>query len=73
MLLDCVVTDVIAVCTLKKVSKLMNFCVDILILKIEENTPTFLAYYAYYFKKGKIATEMQEEIYAVYGEGAMTD
>ena len=51
----------------------MNFCVAILILKIEENTPTFLAYYAYYFKKGKIATEMQEATYAVYGEGAMTD
>ena len=27
----------------------------------------------YYFKKGKNTTEMQKEICAVYGEGAMTD
>ena len=27
----------------------------------------------YYFKKGKNATEMQKEICAVYGEGAVTD
>ena len=27
----------------------------------------------YYFKKGKNATEMQKVIYAVYGEGAVTD
>ena len=27
----------------------------------------------YYFKKGKNATEMQKIIYAVYGEGAVTD
>ena len=27
----------------------------------------------YYFKKGKNATETQNEIYAAYGEGAVTD
>ena len=27
----------------------------------------------YYFKKGKNATEMQKNICAVYGEGAVTD
>ena len=27
----------------------------------------------YYFKKGKNATEKQRKIYAVYGEGAVTD
>ena len=27
----------------------------------------------YYFKKGKNTTEMQKEICAVYGEGAVTD
>ena len=27
----------------------------------------------YYFKKSKIATEMQKRIYAVYGEDAMTN
>ena len=34
---------------------------------------TFLEYCAYYFKKGKNATEMQKMISAVYGEGAVTD
>ena len=36
---------------------------------------TFLEYCAYYFKKGKNATEMQKKkkICAVYGEGALTD
>ena len=27
----------------------------------------------YYFKKGKNTTEMQKKIFAVYGEGAVTD
>ena len=27
----------------------------------------------YYFKKGKNATETQKKIYAVYGEGVVTD
>ena len=49
----------------------MNFCAAILILKIEENT--FLVYFAYYFKKGKNATEMQIKTCAVYGEGAVSD
>ena len=30
-------------------------------------------YGVYYFKKGKNATETQEKICAVYGEGAVTD
>ena len=36
---------------------------------------TFLEYCAYYFKKGKNATEMQKKkkICAVYGEGAVND
>ena len=33
---------------------------------------TFSAYYVYYFKKGKNATETQKKICIVYAEGAMT-
>ena len=32
-----------------------------------------MAYYAYYFKKGKRGKETQKRICAVYGEGDMTD
>ena len=54
----------------------MNFCVAILISKIEENKQHFRQIMLYYFKKGKNATEMQKkkrEICAAYGEGAVTD
>ena len=44
------------------------FCVAILIWKVEESKEHF-----YYFKKGKNATERQNEICAVCGEGAVTD
>ena len=50
----------------------MNFCAAILILKMEENTH-FQHIMLYYFKKSKNATETQKKIYAVYGEGAVTD
>ena len=49
----------------------MNFGVAILILKMEENTEHFRHIKLYYFKKN--ATETQEKIWAVYGEGAVTD
>ena len=64
-------TAVISVCTLKSLSKLVNFCVAILILKMEDNTQHFWHIMLYYFKKGKNATEMQKrkKIRAVYGEG----
>ena len=32
-----------------------------------------MANYAFYFKKGKNAIEIQEKVSAVYGEGAVTD
>ena len=51
----------------------MNFCVAILILKMEEHKQPFGCIMFYYFKKDKNATEMQKKIYAVYGEGAVTD
>ena len=61
-------------CTLKKhLSKLLNFCVAILIMKMEDNEQNFQLIMPYYFKKGKNATETQKKICAVYGEGAVTD
>ena len=39
----------------------MNFCVAILILKMEENNQHFQYIMLYYFKKGKNATEMQKK------------
>ena len=55
-----------------KKSKLVNFCVAILILKIEEDMQHF-QHSLYYFKKGKNVPEMQQKICAVYGLGAVTD
>ena len=55
---------------LKNLSKLVNFCAAILILRMEENTQHFWHIMLYYLKKGKNATEMQEKICKVYGEGA---
>ena len=40
---------------------------------MEENIQHFWHIMLYYFKKGKNATEMQKEICAVRGEGAVTD
>ena len=37
----------------------MNFCVAILILKMEEDTQHFQYIMLYYFKKGKDTTETQ--------------
>ena len=52
---------------------MVNFCVAILILKMEENMQHFQHIMLYYFKKGKNTTETQKKICAVYGEGAVTD
>ena len=58
ILLGCIVTAVISAC-IKKPSKLVNFCVAILILKIEENKQQFWHVMLYYFKKGKNTNETQ--------------
>ena len=58
---------------LKNLSKLVNFCVPILAVRIEENTQHFLHIMLYYFKKCKKATEMQKKMCAVYGVSAVTD
>ena len=39
----------------------MNFCIAILILKMEEKKQDFQHILLYYFKKGKNATEMQKK------------
>ena len=57
----------------KDLSKLVNFCVAILILKMEKKKEHFLHIMLYYFKKGKNAAEIHEKICAVHGEGAVTD
>ena len=66
-------TTVISVCIFKNLSRLVNFCVVILILKTEENTQHFWHIMLYYFRRGKNATEMQKKTGAVSGEGAVTD
>ena len=75
ILLDCIVTAVITAFIFKNVSKLVNFCVALLILKMEENKQHFWHTMLYYFKKSKNATETQKTpmICAVYREGAVTD
>ena len=50
----------------------MNFCVAILILKMEENKQHFQHIMLYYFERGKNTTEMLK-ICAACGEGAVTD
>ena len=40
---------------------------------MEENTQHFQHIMLYYFKKGKNATEMQKQIFAVYAEGTVSD
>ena len=57
----------------KDLAKLVNFCVAILILKMEEKKQHFRHIMLYYFKEGKNATETQKKTCAVYGEGAVTD
>ena len=56
-----------------KIPKLVNFCVAILILKMEENKQHFHHILLYYFKKGNDAAEMHKKICAVHGEGAVTE
>ena len=56
----------------KNLLKLVNFCVAILILKMEENTH-FQHIMLYYFKEGKNTPETQEKICRAYGEGGVTN
>ena len=57
----------------KKLSELVNFCIAILILKMEENRQHVWHIMLYYFKKSKNVTKTKKKICAMYGEGAVTD
>ena len=59
-LLDCIATAVISVCIKKHLSKLVNFCVAILIWKMEENKQHFWHVMLYYFKNDKNTTETHQ-------------
>ena len=60
---------VISGCIFKKTSKLVNFCVTILTLKMEAKKQHFWHIMLDYFKKGNNTTEMQKKkICAVYGK-----
>ena len=54
-------TAIISACIFKKSSKFVNFCVAILILKMEEDTH-FQHIMLYYFKKGKNAIETPKRL-----------
>ena len=62
---------IISVPLKKRTSKLVNFCVAILILKMEENTQHFSHIILHYFKEGKNTAGVQK-VCAVFGEGAVT-
>ena len=49
-----------------------EFCVAILILKMEANKKHLLHIMLYYYKKSKNVTETHKKICAVYGGGAVT-
>ena len=67
-------TAVLSAYILKKPSKLVTFCVAILILKMEGKSNIFgILSFIIYFKKGKNATETPKKICAVSGESAVTD
>ena len=55
----------------KNLSKLVNFCAAILILKMEKICNIFSM--LHYFEKDKNATETHKMIGTVCGEGAVTD
>ena len=73
-MLDGIVAAVLSACIfLKKLIKIDEFMVVILILKLEENMQHFGHIMLYYFKKSRNVIEMHERICTVCGEGAVTD
>ena len=71
-LLHCIVTVVVSECILKK-HQIGEFLCSHFNIEDGRKYTTFLKNYAYYFKKGKNATDTQKKICAMYGEGAVTD
>ena len=68
ILLDCIVTTVISACIFKK-SKFVNFCIAILILKMEgkRNIFNILCFII------SVKVKMQQKICALYGKRAVTE
>ena len=56
----------------KTLTKLVDFYIAILILKMDEKKQYFCHSMLYYFNKGKNASETQK-IFVVYRKGAVTD
>jgi len=72
ILLDCIMTAVISVC-IKEILKVGESLCGHFNIEDGREEATFWHIMLYYFKKGWNATEMQNHICSVYGEGAMTD
>ena len=72
MLLDCIVTNVISA-RIKKKSKLVNFCVSTLMLKMEGNKQHFGILCFIISRKVKMQLNTVQKMCAEYGEGAVTD
>ena len=58
---------------INKIFKLVNFCVAILILKVEEIHNIFGILFFIISRKVKTQLKRKKQICAVYGEGAVTD
>ena len=57
---------------IKNLSKLVNFCIAVLILKVEEKGKIFSILCFIISREGKTA-ETQKKICALYGEGGVSD
>ena len=73
ILFDCIATALISGCILKNLPKLVNFCVAILILKIEENMQHFSILCFIISRKVKTQLKYKKRFVQCYGDGAVTD
>ena len=73
ILLDCIVTTIISAYIFKSLSKLGNLYVAILNIEDGRKKQHFWHIVHYYFRKGKNTTAMQKDIFAVYGDDAVTN
>lgn len=71
ILLGYITTPVILAC-IKNLSKVVNFCIAVLILKVEEKGKIF-SILCFIISREKNTAETHKKICAVYGEGGMSD
>lgn len=71
ILLGYIITPVIRVC-IKNLSKSVDFCIAVLILKVEEKGKIF-SILCCIISREKNTAETQKKICAVYGEGGVSD